>query len=283
MAVGGFSTGTGGAGLLGSGYFMLMTNILHIKVPVVLIISALMPWGFIAAYYKVLPDHGDNYVALNDEDENDGTSVEDLGLVEPPDTDVKWNSKQHLITTISRIRPLVVPYMTPLCLVYISEYVINQGISPTLLFPLDELPPWLFKSYRDIYVVYGFLYQLGVFISRSSVNFGIRIRHLYVMALLQFINVVITLTQSLYDFPFPRIWFLLVLILYEGLLGGLSYINTFMLVSEEVAPHQREFSMGCVTISDSLGVMVAGFINLGLETQLCNAQVNRGREWCRTG
>lgn len=287
MAVGGFSTGTGGAGLLGSGYFMLMTNILQIKVPLVLMISAMMPWGFIAAYYKVLPGHSDNesYMALNEGPDESSVDItpeyEDQFSVE--ETDVKWNSKQHLTHTMHKIGPLVVPYMTPLCLVYISEYVINQGISPTLLFPLEELPRWLFRSYRDIYVVYGFLYQLGVFISRSSVNFGVRIRHLYVMAGLQFLNVVITLSQSLYDFPFSRIWFLLVLVLYEGLLGGLSYINTFMLVSEEVPAHRREFSMGCVTISDSLGVMIAGCINYVLETQLCNAQVNRGREWCRTG
>lgn len=37
-----------------------------------------------------------------------------------------------------------------------AEYIINQGISPTLLFPLDEMP---FDRYRDAYVTYGTLYQ----------------------------------------------------------------------------------------------------------------------------
>jgi battenin len=40
--------------------------------------------------------------------------------------------------------------------VYFSEYVINQGISPTLLFPLEDMP---FSRYRDAYVTYGTLYQ----------------------------------------------------------------------------------------------------------------------------
>lgn len=39
---------------------------------------------------------------------------------------------------------------------YLAEYVINQGISPTLLFPIDEMP---FDRYRDAYVTYGTLYQ----------------------------------------------------------------------------------------------------------------------------
>ena len=46
--------------------------------------------------------------------------------------------------------------MIPLVLVYFSEYEINQGVFPTLLFPLEETP---FKSYRDIYPTYMGIYQ----------------------------------------------------------------------------------------------------------------------------
>ncbi|KAG2731864.1 hypothetical protein G9P44_005451 [Scheffersomyces stipitis] len=51
-------------------------------------------------------------------------------------------------------------------------------------------------------------------------NFGIRIKQLYALSLLQFANVVITLYQSVYDAPFSSIWPLMGLIFYEGLLGG---------------------------------------------------------------
>ena len=173
--------------------------------------------------------------------------------------------------------------MIPLSTVYIFEYVINQGISPTLLFPLHQLPTWLFKEYRDIYVFYGFLYQVGVFISRSSINFGIRIRQLYLLTFLQFVNVVITLFQSLYSIPFPNIWGLSLLIFYEGLLGGFLYVNTFMSVSEQVSETSREFAMGSVGISDSFGIMIAGSFNLWLEPTLCDHQVLQGQNWCRLG
>lgn len=103
------------------------------------------------------------------------------------------------------------------------------------------------------------------------------------LSLLQFINVVITIIQSMYDLPFTSIWLLLILILYEGLLGGFSYVNTFVSVSEGVPKTKREFSMGCVSVSDGMGIAIAGCINLWLEKKLCGLQVDRGRDWCLNG
>lgn len=281
-SIAGFSSGTGGAGLLGSFVFMLLTNMLGMEVWVVLFLFAMLPFGFLVAFYTMLPKAagGDDpvYEAL------DGLEEQDEGSINATFSQLQTRLLRcHIITTIQNITPLVRPYMLPLCLVYVSEYVINQGISPTLLFPLEELPHWLFSSYRDIYVVYGFLYQLGVFISRSSITFGIRIKRLYLLSVLQFVNVLITLYQSVYDKPFSTIWLLLVLVFYEGLLGGFLYVNTFMSVSEEVVKSKREFSMGCVGISDTFGILLAGCINWWLETNLCSSQVNRGRDWCLNG
>ena len=56
-----------------------------------------------------------------------------------------------------------------------------------------------------------------------------------------------------------------------------------MSVSEQVPIQRREFSMGCVGVSDSFGIVIAGIINMGLELKLCDLQVERGREWCRSG
>lgn len=287
-SIGGFSTGTGAAGLLGSFVFMLLTNTLRIPVRLVLILFAAVPLGLLFAFYVLLPeteltDDPVNYERLDsaeasDHNEDDRTTRA-LFSIEPPQNSPFsrfWN-------TIEDIKPLVVPFMVPLCSVYFSEYVINQGVSPTLLFPIDQLPKWLFSSYRDIYVVYGFLYQLGVFISRSSTIWGFRFQHLYLLSVLQFANLILTIVQSLTDLPFTSIWPLLLLIFYEGLLGGCLYVNTFMSVSERVPTHKREFSMGCVGVSDSFGIVAAGMVNLGLEMKLCNLQVGRGRNWCRTG
>ncbi|KAF6063231.1 CLN3 family protein [Candida albicans] len=237
-AIGGFSSGTGGAGLFGSFLFMVLTNVMGFPVWVVLLICAVFPQQQEREEEQEEENINNNYKMKQD------PNIESIREVK---YSVNYISK-HVQNTIHKITPLILPYMLPLTTVYISEYVINQGISPTLLFPLKEVPRWLISSYRDIYVVYGFLYQLGVFISRSSVTMGIRIKRLYLLSVLQFINVMITLYQSIYDLPFHSIWWLFLLIFYEGLLGGASYVNTFKSVSEQVSRTKREFSMGCVVL-----------------------------------
>jgi len=149
--------------------------------------------------------------------------------------------------------------MLPLLLVYIAEYIINQGVAPTLLYPLEEMP---FKSYRDAYPMYGTVYQIGVFISRSSTPF-IRVHHLYLPSILQIVNMVVLTSHAMFDF-IPSIWIIFAIIFWEGILGGLVYINTFAEITDEFEGEEREFSLGTTTVSDSAGICIAGFIALGL-------------------
>ena len=166
--------------------------------------------------------------------------------------------------------------MLPLLLVYIAEYTINQGVAPTLLFPLDETP---FKHYRAFYPTYNAIYQSGVFISRSSTPF-VRIHHLYLPSLLQCLNLAVLILQALFDY-IPTVWIVFAIVFWEGLLGGAVYVNTFAEISDRVKKEEREFSLGAVTVSDSGGVCVAGFIGMVLEVGLCGWQVGHGRDWCR--
>lgn len=289
FAIGGFSSGTGGAGLLGSFVFLLLTNILSLPVWAVLFGFAVVPWAFILVFFIALPEPETTYYPIESPPYTLQIDADDESGMETGPNDGRHSSfqwvdfKLHFEETIEKIHPLFLTYMLPLGSVYLSEYVINQGVSPTLLYPLETLPKWLFSSYRDIYVVYGFIYQVGVFVLRTSNLFGVRFHNLYLMALLQFANLLLLIIQSTTDMPFGSIYALMVVIFYEGLLGGLSYVNTFMSVSENVAPEMREFSMGCTSMSDSVGVVVAGCINWWLEPKLCSLQVARGREWCRSG
>lgn len=59
------------------------------------------------------------------------------------------------------------------------------------------------------------------------------------------------------------------------------YVNTFAEISDRVEREEREFSLGAVTVSDSGGVCVAGFIAMALEVGLCGWQVRHGRDWCK--
>ena len=91
---------------------------------------------------------------------------------------------QSIKAKLQRARGLFIPYFIPLIIVYISEYTINIGVAPTLLFPLATAP---FNQYREFYTSYSAIYQSGVFISRSTAVF-FHFHNLYLPSLLQFAN-----------------------------------------------------------------------------------------------
>jgi len=177
---------------------------------------------------------------------------------------------------LRRTKALFIPYMLPLLLVYVAEYTINQGVSPTLLFPIQSSP---FSQYRSFYPLYAFLYQLGVFISRSSSPF-IRLHNLYTPTLLQVLNLTILISHSLY-FWIPSVWLVFGIIFWEGLLGGAVYVNTFAEIMESVPEQEREFSLGATSVSDSGGICLASILGMLIEGRLCNYNVQHGRPWCR--
>lgn len=71
-------------------------------------------------------------------------------------------------------------YMIPLFLVYYAEYMINQGIHATLKFP--NAPKTI--PMRSQYAYFQFLYQVGVFVSRSSVTI-FPIKQIWIPAVIQ--------------------------------------------------------------------------------------------------
>ncbi|MEQ2197749.1 hypothetical protein XENOCAPTIV_002802 [Xenoophorus captivus] len=79
---------------------------------------------------------------------------------------------------------------------------------------------------------YQTLYQIGVLVSRSSL-YCIKFKRVWIFSLLQVVNAVFLLFAVRFQF-LPSAWIVLVIILYEGLLGGAAYVNTFYFISKEV-------------------------------------------------
>ena len=287
-----WSSGTGAAGLVGAGAYAFATNTLKMSVRSALLASSFLPIIMLLSFFVVLPDGPLRAVQYSripsptpaqarteSEDEDNVTTSDSLlepvsksttMIVQPP---ASW--LQALRHNLRRSRSLLVPYMLPLFLVYLAEYTINQGVSPTLLFPLNSSP---FDSFRSFYPAYNAIYQAGVFISRSSTPV-LRIRNLYLPSILQVVNLGILIMQSLYGF-LPTVWWVFLIIFWEGLLGGAVYVNTFAEILEKVDESEREFSLSATTVSDSGGICVSGFLSLGLETALCAWQVQHGKDWC---
>ncbi|PNS16772.1 Protein BTN1 [Sphaceloma murrayae] len=277
-ALAAWSSGTGAAGLIGAGAYVLVTTTLGWSVRASLVAFGFLPLGMLAAYFVVLPRGGlgvregtvEGYAPVRgseepapdgDEDAEEDARAETGLLAREREVGVV-KRQSRLRANLRRSRALVLPYMLPLFLVYLSEYTINQGINPTLLYPLKETP---FEHYRDFYPTYGALYQLGVFISRSSLPF-IRIQALYIPAFLQWGNLVLLMLQAMYFTIIPSVWIVFAIIFWEGLLGGIVYVSTFRRIGEEVPPEEREFSLAATTVSDAAGICLASFLGMIVET-----------------
>lgn len=302
-----WGSGTGGAGLVGAGLYVLLTNTIGMSVKNSLLTCAFLPFIMPIAFFLILP-HAPLQRAyqpipriLIEEDIDDlpvdtaadallapgpGIAAEAYSSHSRPTSPRTYNShsrsasptKDHnsFASHLRRTQALFIPYMAPLLLVYVAEYTINQGVSPTLLFPLNSSP---FSHYRSFYPLYAFLYQLGVFISRSSSPF-LRLHNLYLPSLLQCLNLFMLLTHSIYFF-IPSVWIIFGIIFWEGLLGGAVYVNTFAEIMEKVPVQEREFSLGATSVSDSAGICLASLIGMVIEGRLCEANVRNGRPWCR--
>ncbi|CAI8008680.1 Battenin [Geodia barretti] len=127
--------------------------------------------------------------------------------------------------------PYLVKYMMPLYLVYVSEYMINQGLFELLYYKNTRLGT-ICLDQKDQYRWYQVVYQLGVFISRSSL-FLVYIKWFWILPILQVINFVLLFLEAIY-LVLPSFWITFFLVLYEGLLGGGVYVNTFYSITKQV-------------------------------------------------
>ncbi|KAF2829849.1 batten's disease protein Cln3 [Ophiobolus disseminans] len=289
FALAAWGSGTGGAGLIGAGAYAVATNSLHINPRTSLLVFAFLPLIMVFSFFVILPlgplraghaKHGGYEAIENEEGEEENDTSNDR------EHDNLLSSSVHSLpaksalssfrANLTRARSLFFPYMLPLLLVYIAEYTINQGVAPTLLFPLASSP---FTQYRSFYSTYNAIYQVGVFISRSSTPF-IRIHHLYMPSFLQVANLILLTAHALFDF-IPSYYIICIIIFWEGLLGGLVYVSTFAEITDNVPKEDREFSLGATSVSDSGGICIAGFLSMVVEVQLCKWQVAHGRKYCK--
>lgn len=240
-----WSSGTGGAGVIGALSYAGLATVLSIEntLFVMLIVPVLQAITF--WYILKHPTH---------------TRISTIKTgVESQEQIIKVSEKS--IRDKINLVPGLMKYMIPLGLVYLFEYFINQGLYELIEF--DGI--WLkqLEQYRWLQADY----QIGVFLSRSSVNI-VRINRIWILSLLQFINVIILLFETIYYY-IPNIWIVFGLVMWEGLLGGGAYVNTFFQMSIEIPKEDREASLGIATMSDSIGIALAGWLSMPVHNAIC--------------
>ena len=232
-----WSSGTGGAGIVGALAYTVLRGI-GLSNRQTLLVMITVPVVELGIFFGLLRKPASS--RIEDQDKGDDVAEEDNV---PPMKSIK----EKLLYIGHLLR-----YMIPLALVYFFEYYINQGMFELVYFPN------IFLDESSQYRWYQVTYQIGVFVSRSSVNI-VQIKYIWMMAVLQGLNVIFFGFEAVYMFT-PSIWIILALIFYEGLLGGGAYVNTFYRMAKEVPATRREYSMSVVTLSDSIGIMIAGFV-----------------------
>lgn len=247
-----WSSGTGGAGVLGAFSYAAMASVLTpettllvmLCVPVLLAISF---WGILVHPKKdsrrpiAVPDEEPLLLSCS------GCSEEEEGTL-------------TFVQKLKLMKPLL-KFMIPLGFVYFAEYFINQGLLELIVFRNITL------THKEQYRWLQVMYQVGVLISRSSVNI-VQIRKLWLLPILQFANVAFIFSEA-YSLYLPSFWIVVVVVLYEGLLGGAAYVNTFYRISKDVAPQHREFSLRIASLADSTGIALAGAVALPVHDAMC--------------
>ncbi|CAH1399143.1 unnamed protein product [Nezara viridula] len=238
-----WSSGTGGAGILGAGSYAG------------LIAAGLSPSAAIWIMLIVPTVQAVCFVFFIDHPKTD-VKIEESEI--PTEADLLTCEQK-----MSLLPVLLIRYMAPFGLVYLFEYFINQGLFELLYFPNS------FLTHHQQYRMYQLLYQIGVFISRSSMNI-VKIDWLWVMAILQFCNVVLFTCEVMQGF-ITFLAIMMVLVVWEGLLGGGCYVNTYRRIASEMERDQRQFSMGICGVADALMITLAGILANPAHNSLCNA------------
>ncbi|KAJ7177880.1 batten's disease protein Cln3 [Mycena filopes] len=319
-SVGYFASGTGAAGLVGA---FLWWEVRGLGVRVGVGLSSAMPFIIPLTYYFLLP-RPPAFLAASGAYEDAQSAVANMPYtpLATADDDLAGEEEgslasgpKHNVSLSAAdkwrlVRPMLVTYMLPLFCVYTFEYTINQGIAPTLLYPvpLPDAHPFLSKiihSVRDYYPLWQLVYQSTVFVSRSSISLGVPplpARLLPLPAVLQAgILLILAFESAVGIFPSGQgasdteawsIATVFLLISLEGICGGSAYVNVFYRINQdppspdtahdiERTRQEREFKIGSVGFADSSGILFASLLAVPTELALCRQQVGRGKLLCK--
>uniref|UniRef100_A0A0K0EDP0 Battenin n=1 Tax=Strongyloides stercoralis TaxID=6248 RepID=A0A0K0EDP0_STRER len=268
-----WSSGTGAAGLIGSFAYAGLTepNWANLSPKNACLVMQVIPVIFAIAYWGILKKSKNIYK---------------ITILKPITWIIKKQNKEMMdicsnnpfsstnfieLTFKDKIRITLglLKFMIPLGLVYFLEYLINQGLTSLIVFDCSS---GFNLSKASQYRWYQSVYQLGVFLSRSSIKiFKLPIWMLFVLPIIQLLNFSLFTFEAIYYF-IPHILIIFGIIFLEGLVGGAAYVNTFDHIHKISKENEKEFSLSVATQGDCLGITLSGFISIPLHNIICNVK-----------
>lgn len=287
--VGGWSSGTGLAGVGGALLYILFSAVLNFTnqetflclIPTV--IMYMMAYGLMLE----LPDSQISSIATAPSDPSLATNVKDNVTVQ------KRSGKSSSEDDLANNTPLTTPLINAsqdaanesfladvtetslqrywrctklvawpafnLMAVYFFEYVASVGAADKAQMPgSTHSLDWFV---RNSFVLLAFAYQFGVFISRSSLKV-IQIRRVWILTVIQAGNFVLWILQAYYKFM--PIGAQLPMMMFVGLLGGASYVNIFyLLLNDEKYPKaDKELLVNMAAVCINLGIVLSSVFTI---------------------
>jgi battenin len=155
-------------------------------------------------------------------------------------------------------------FMLNLGLVYFLEYMCLTSFAERIVAKINLDHPERKDDYlfKHGYVVFTFCYQIGVFLSRSSLSI-VKIKRVEIMTILQAINAVFFLLNTIFLF-LENFYVMFVLMFWVGLMGGSSYVNVMynILESEKLAKNEKELALTLTGVGNDIGILLASLLSL---------------------
>ena len=196
-------------------------------------------------------------------EETDVASSEDSCLqphktVRPPLSELSVADRAHLVAGLW-------PYMVPLVTVYAAEYACQAGAWTAIGFPVESV-----EARSAFYTQANWLYQAGVFVSRSSGTvLEVNMTWLWILPGIQVVNLVFFSIVAGVGGWFYREGLFWAMAFFTGLLGGAVYVHGYKRIVRDV--YYKEFSLAAVSVAEGSGILVADVLGLFLQACLYDA------------
>jgi battenin len=290
QAIGAFSSGTGCAGVLGSGMYLALIEILSSSSLALLACAALLPIHGASFALLVLPEHMER-ISSKIDGGCDGTTNREL-LPITASSNKRKQKKQEVIKDVSSFWQSfnvlrehgydVARFFLPLWAMYIVTYTINHALLPHTFDVVNSSEKMKVKTSEESYVSLFLTYQMAVFASRSSLNlFRLRfVSQVWILVLLQSCVFAVLFLFTFGYFQSMMIisnlvrFFLYPLVLFEGLISGAAYVNTFALLRMSLDAKSRELVMGIVVTATTAGPIAAALLGMLIESSLSKQSAN---------
>ena len=196
-----------------------------------------------------------------------------LGREAPATTAAAASAEENTAITFKSLKeifPKAFSLIINLFSVYIFEYSIITCFADRIALKAQapyngshkgQMPPQI----RSFYVILNMAYQLGVFFSRSSLQYC-KIKRVWILSLLQGINFVVLLLNAQFVFV-DSVFVLAPMFVWVGLMGGAAYVNVMhnILEDKELLKSEKECALALSLIFNDSGVLLASIFSLVMD------------------